>query len=189
MHKVHNTNKPMVNHFKALLQGVKDDLPPKPDRIILTDCDFNNVISLLKTNKAAGPDFLEAIINADPVTREELRSMMEDILNGSEISEEWCESSILPIHKKGDPLTPSNYRGKVLAMIVNRRLLDVVEEKKLLPDTQNGFRTERSTVDNIMIFNQAIHQCLGKKKFKLFALFVDFKTAFDLVNRRLTSTS
>lgn len=69
-------------------------------------------------------------------------------------------------------------------MIVNRRLQEHVEEEEILPDTQNGFRMDRSTVDNIAIFTQAIHQCLGKKKFKLFALFVDFKTAFDLVNRR-----
>lgn len=118
--------------------------------------------------------------------------MLEEILNGASIPVEWCEATILPIFKKGDPMIPVNYRGiaignaiyKLLAMIVNRRLQEHVEEEEILPDTQNGFRMDRSTVDNIAIFTQAIHQCLGKKKFKLFALFVDFKTAFDLVNRR-----
>lgn len=84
--------------------------------------------------------------------------MLEEILNGASIPVEWCEATILPIFKKGDPMIPANYRGiaignaiyKLLAMIVNRRLQEHVEEEEILPDTQNGFRQERSTVDTIV---------------------------------------
>ena len=161
-----NIRESMVPHFKRLLQGDEEDPPTPPQQspkycMQLPDGEFNHVIQHLKENKAAGPDQLkaEAVIYADAGTREEIRRLIENILNGRDIPKEWCESTIVPLYKKGYPLDPANYRGiaignviyKILAMVVNKRLLNEVEEKEILPDTQNGFRRERSTVDNIAI--------------------------------------
>ena len=191
---------PMQIHFKQLLQGEEEeenDIPSSSlsEHPALTEAEFTEALRLVKENKAAGPDNLkgEAFIHADAGTKEELRLLLENILNGGAVPSEWCEATIIPIYKKGDPLDPGNYRGiaignviyKLLAIILNRRLQQHVEDRGILPDTQNGFRSGRSTVDNVAILTQAIHQCIGKRKSKLFALFVDFKTAFDLVNRRL----
>lgn len=71
---------------------------------------------------------------------------------------------------------------KVLATIVLARLKKYVEAADIIPDTQNGFREGRSTVDNIYVLNQGIKKTLEAKK-KLCALFVDFLTAFDSVDR------
>ena len=72
-----------------------------------------------------------------------------------------------------------------LHLFVYQRLRTYVENQQLLPDTQNGFRQGRSTIDNLYILNCAINQELSKPKGKLYAFFVDFTTAFDTVNRRV----
>lgn len=127
---------------------------------------------------------------------EELRLQLEDVLNGAPPPVDWVKATIWPIHKKGDPMIVANYRGiaignaiqKLLASIINHRLQQFVEENHILPDTQNGFRQKRSTVDNLYILNAAISVTTSRPKGKLFAFFVDFTTAFDTVNRRILWT-
>lgn len=63
----------------------------------------------------------------------------------------------------------TNYRGiaignaiqKLLAIIIVRRLQEYLEVNDILPDTQNGFRQGRSTVDNLYILNAAMGFKLG----------------------------
>lgn len=54
-----------------------------------------------------------------------------------------------------------------------------VEVKKLLPESQGGFRRERRTLDNILVLNHLVQRERNKKDKKIYAMFVDFKAAFD----------
>ena len=151
------------------------------------------MINKMKERKAQGPDHLkaEALMYADRGTKMEIRRQINEILLGKIPPEEWGESLIYPIYKKGDPRDPGNYRGiaignaahKLLANIVQERLRKFLEDNNLLPDTQSGFREGRSTIDSLYILNSIINKTLERKGGRLFAFFVDFKTAFDTVNR------
>lgn len=96
----------------------------------------------------------------------------------------------MPIHKKGDKSDPTNYRGicvqneplKFFTGILHNRLLQWVEENEILSPFQAGFRKGFSTVDQIFILTTLIDSRL---KQKAYAFFVDFKTAFDHVQRNL----
>lgn len=194
----------LVDHFRNLLEGscaedgydyVNPINEAAPNASPLTMEEFTIAIRQLKERKAAGPDLLkaESLIFADQSSHENLKSLVEAILKGGEVPAAWCDSTLWPIHKKGDRDNPANYRGiaignaiyKLLAVIVGNRLRHFVETHNILPDTQNGFREKRSTVDNIAILNGCVQQCLADEQGKLYALFVDFKTAFDCVDRRL----
>jgi len=67
-------------------------------------------------------------------------------MNKEELSEEWNESIIVPIYKKGDKTDCNNYRGisllpttyKILSNIVLSRLIPYAEE--VIGDHQCGFR-------------------------------------------------
>ena len=67
--------------------------------------------------------------------------------------EEWKESIIVPIHKKGDKTDCNNYRGisllpttyKILSNILLSRLTPYAKE--IIGDHQRGFRRNRSTID------------------------------------------
>ena len=72
-------------------------------------------------------------------------SCAEVIWNKEELPEEWKESIIVPIHKKGDKTDCNNYRGisllsttyKILSNILLSRLIPYAEEIK--GDHQCGF--------------------------------------------------
>ncbi|KAL6417839.1 hypothetical protein ACFW04_014331 [Cataglyphis niger] len=114
------------------------------------------------------------------------------VWKGEEWIDEWTERVILPILKKGEVERVEEYRGvsltptlyKVHASVLAGRLSDEMEKKALMPQNQTGFRKELRTMDNIFVLNYLVNRQLSKKKRKLVALFIDFKAAFDSVDRR-----
>jgi len=51
-------------------------------------------------------------------------------------------------------------------------------------DEQNGFTKNRACIDYIYVLSSVVRACLDRGK-STFACFVDFKKAFDCVNRDL----
>lgn len=68
---------------------------------------------------------------------------------------------------------------------MNRRLSIWAEKEGKLPESQAGFRENRSTTENIFTLNSAIQFQLRKKGGKLYVLFVDLKSAFSSVSHQL----
>ncbi|KAL7723877.1 hypothetical protein ACLKA6_004303 [Drosophila palustris] len=58
-----------------------------------------------------------------------------------------------------------------------------MDNHKILSEYQSGFRKGYSTVDSIFVLTSIANDYLHKKK-KLYLFFVDFKAAFDTVDRR-----
>ena len=79
----------------------------------------------------------------------------EDFCNKEDFPEEWKESIIVLIYKKGNKTDFSNYRGisllstmyKFLSNILLTRLTPYTEE--ITGDHQCGFRRNRSTTDHM----------------------------------------
>jgi len=104
--------------------------------------------------------------------------------------EEWKESIIVPIFKKGDKTNCSKYRGislltatyKLLSNILLSRLSVYAEE--ITGDLHCGFWRNRSATDHIILhllntweeweYNEAGHE-----------LFIDLKKAYDSVRREV----
>jgi hypothetical protein len=87
------------------------------------------------------------------------------IWNKEELTHQWKESIVVPVHKKGGNTECSNYRGisllttlyKILCNILLSRLIPYADEIIWLH--QCGFRHNSSTTDHISY----IHQILEKK--------------------------
>ena len=104
------------------------------------------------------------------------------------LPEQWKESIIVPIYKKGGKTNCSNYRGisllwmsyKIWSNIILGRLTPYVDE--IIGDLQCGFRCNRSTIDQIFCIRQIL-----EKKWEydgtIHQLFIDFKKAYDSVKR------
>ena len=77
----------------------------------------------------------------------------QSIMQG-EFPKDWKEAAVTPVLKKGNPTLLNNYRpvsclpaaSKVLEIVVCSQLSDYLEQNKLLPNNQHGFRPRRSTM-------------------------------------------
>ena len=106
----------------------------------------------------------------------EIHRLIISIWNKKELPEEWKESIIVPIYKKGGNTDCSNYTAmallpttcKILSNILLSRLTPYAEE--IIGDHQCGFRRSRSKTDHIFFirqilkkkweYNEAVYQLL-----------------------------
>ena len=95
-------------------------------------------IEKLKSHKSPGFDQIpaELIKSEDRTIRGAIHKLIIAIWNKEELPEEWKDSVIVPIHKKGDKTEGNNYRGitllpttyKILSNILLSRLIPYAEE-------------------------------------------------------------
>lgn len=150
-----------------------------------------NTLKKLNMNRAPGPDGIKAeLFKADvPELNNELLKIICDVWNREQMPIEWEEGSICTIHKKGDKLDCRNYRGitllnvafKIFSNILFRRLLPYVTN--IIGKYQCGFMDGKSTTDQL----HSVRQILEKTKeygIDTYHLFVDFKAAYDCINRK-----
>ena len=120
-----------------------------------------------------------------------MEKLFNDIFVSRDYPVDWNKGEIIPIPKENkNKLEVTKFRPicilsnlcKFFEKIITERLKIVVENKKWLPNFQNGFRAKRSTIDNLIIIQQEIHESFKKKEFFL-AVYLDIKKAYDCVNR------
>ena len=117
-----------------------------------------------------------------------IHKLIVSIWNKEELPEEWKESIIVSVYKKGDKTDCSNNRGisllpttyKILSNILLSMLTPYAEE--IIGDHHCGFQRNRLTTDHLFCirqmlekkweYNQAMHQ-----------LFIDLKKAYDSFRR------
>ena len=104
---------------------------------------------------------------------------------------DWCIGIIVPLFKnKGSIDDPDNYRGitllsclgKLFTSAIDARLTAYLESTGVIGDEQAGFRKGFSTIDHVFVMHSLIDLYLAQKK-RLYCAFVDYKKAFDLVDR------
>jgi hypothetical protein len=117
-------------------------------------------------------------------------TLIHSIWNKEELPQQWKESIILPIYKKGDKTDCNNYRGisllstayKVLSNILLARLTPYANE--IIAHHKCGFHCNRSTTNQIFY----IHQIL-EKKWEYYGmvhqLFIDCKKVYDSVKKEV----
>ena len=105
------------------------------------------------------------------------------------VPQAWKDANIVTIYKKGDRTECGNYRGisllsaagKIFARILLNRLSSHITPE-VVPETQYGFGSNRSTVDMIFCLRQLQEKCIEQDR-PLYIVFVDFTKAFDTIGR------
>jgi hypothetical protein len=142
------------NYFSQLfnMHGVKDvgqaeihtaePLVPEPSA-----SEVELAIDMLKSYKSPGIDQIPAELIKAKGRKIclEIHKLITSIWKKEKLPEEWKESIIVPIHKKGDKTDCNNYRGisllpttyKVSSNILLSRLIPYVKE--IIGDLQCGF--------------------------------------------------
>ena len=162
----------------------------------ITQAEILQAIDKQKKGKSAGLDEIspELIKLTKPQIIKYLHKLFQKLYDTSTYPKEWAKSIIIPIHKKGSKLILDNYRGisllsvtsKLFTSIIYNRLYTWLENNMKICEEQAGFRRHFSTVDHIYTLYSMVNNRLhGQKKGKLYVAFIDFKKAFDTVNRNV----
>lgn len=115
------------------------------------------------------------------------------VLSSGKVPDDWSIGIICPVYKgKGDRLNVDNYRGitvlsclgKLFTSIINDRIQTFLDDNNLLGNEQAGFRQGNSTTDHVFTLHCLIDIYLQERK-RLFCTFVDYKEAFENVQRNL----
>lgn len=159
---------------------------------VITEAEVIESLKKLKLGKTPGEDgisneFLRALPGNWVLY---VTSLFNKILKGESVPLAWASVLMTMIHKKGDKTNPANYRGialvnciaKWFTMILRERLRKWATAHNKIPECQAGFVEGKGCLDNIYVLSSAIQFQLRLGHRKIYALFVDFKRAFDSIN-------
>ncbi|KAI5644821.1 reverse transcriptase (RNA-dependent DNA polymerase) domain-containing protein [Phthorimaea operculella] len=173
----------------------QNDNSTSPCSISSVDIEKEHVLKLLKNldlSKGAGPDTIPAIFIvecakelATPVTLLFQRSIRDGV-----VPKIWKSAFITPIHKKGPKNAIENYRPIsklcLLAKVLERLVFDQLynEVKSVIIPQQHGFVRGRSTVSNLVLFNEHLTYSMDKGM-QVDAIYTDYSKAFDRIDHSI----
>ena len=181
MADIHSSDFELPEHYNDVLNG-----PISPEEISIA-------LKKAKNNKSGGCDGIpvEFYKHTNGVLENSLCALFNHVFNSGEYPEIWATGQIAPIHKKNAVDDAGNYRkitllpalGKIFESVLNNRLRYCRKINEDGDPFQNGFNEGARTTDNIFILNGIIEKYQNLNK-PLYICFVDFKSAFDLINRK-----
>ena len=197
------------NFFVNVADGVTKRIPrsPKspldylngenPNSFFITPAapyEMSDIIDVLKTGKSLGPNSIP--IKLLKILSPHISSPLSQIINESFLSgifpAKMQHAKVIPLFKKGCPLTVSNYRpisllsvfSKISEKLMYKRLYNFLEVRKILYNLQFGFRASHSTNHALISLTESIKNTLDNKRFGC-GIFIDLQKAFDTVNHQI----
>ena len=145
----------------------------------------------MKNNKSCGTDQIlnEYLKNTTSDCIKLYTKLFNVILNTGIVPEKWVIGMVKPIYKgKGSKTDPDNYRGitilsclgKLFTSILEKRLSDFFNHFNINIPEQAVFKSGFSAEDHMYVLKILIDLFFNKR---LCMCFVDYKKAFDNVNR------
>jgi len=124
--------------------------------------EIRSQINILKNYKSPGEDQIHAEV-LKKVGEEmtfRLWKLIHRIWLSEKIPEDWKIALVCPIHKKGDKQDFQNYRAVALISVAYKVFTNCILSRirakleQIIGDYQEGFRSRRSTVDQIFILRK-----------------------------------
>ncbi|GJQ87143.1 hypothetical protein Trydic_g12039, partial [Trypoxylus dichotomus] len=188
-------NKPANNDLEKFANAInglaRTDYGNELDPPQTTAEELISIIKTLKNRKAPGRDGITnaAIKHMHLGAIDAVRDIINGVLRYQHFPQTWKHATVILIHKTGKPKDRTDgYRpisllpglSKVLEKVIQRRLLEVVSEKEVLPGFQFGFRQEHSTTHQLLRITEHVTEHLDKST-PTTAVMLDIEKAFDKV--------
>jgi exonuclease III len=185
----------LLNNKSKYADKASHPAPSPPIKEIKTSnftyVEITQAIKQLKRNKSPGPDYAmtaEVLKDGGEFLVHELLKICQLVYKECNAPSQWTSSLIIPLPKKGNLQLMTNYRGiclmsyaaKVYNLMILNRIRSAIDAK--LRKNQAGFRTGRSCTQQIHILRR-IMDGAHSQNIPLFITFVDFKKAFDSIDR------
>lgn len=195
----------LADHYQKVFQPHEMPDTPQPDRKKrdskklpqvrikkITPSEISAEIKAkTKVRKAPGIDLINGmIIKQLPwLAICKLADIYNAVLKFKYIPKQWKKAEIIVLAKPGKPPEePQSYRpisllpalGKLFERLYIKRLKKIVGDKKLIIDSQFGFRDKHSTIEQLHRITSFIDEALENKEFCV-GVFLDVAQAFDRV--------
>lgn len=182
-----------VNTSRASLASGRPVLCPTENSFYLRPIELQEVrllIRKLKCKQSFGIDELPSTLIKQ--CTDELALPLTMLINQSfsqGIFPDFLKKAIIkPIYKKGEKTNPTNYRPIALLPVISKifekamciRLYSFCEKYSIFDNSQNGFRSKRSTTLAAYKFIDAVLNIINRKKYAIGILF-DMKKAYEKV--------
>ena len=187
----------LLNNRNANANPTNYPEPSKPLQSIkttpFTRKEIDQAIKESSRKKAPGPDYAltaEVLKDGGNTIRQILLSICNLVFSECSAPTQWTSSLIIPLPKKGNLQLMTNWRGICLmslaAKLYNRMVLNRIRTPidAILRKNQAGFRTGRSCIQQIHILRRIMDGAYSQN-IPLFITFVDFKKAFDSIDRAM----
>ena len=155
----------------------------------ITEDEVCRSIGRLAADRAPGPDGIPpGILKFIPPAWVPLLVCLFNVIFGGCYPVQWYLAKMCNIFKKGDPRNPANYRGISILDALYKVYDSILADRFNLwykPDVeQAGAQAGRGCQEQLLTLRLLI-DVARKSKQRLFILFVDYRTAYDRVNRQL----
>ena len=148
--------------------------------------DWSIVMKSLKTRKSPGPDSMtyENWRSLDPKLTPFLVKAFSETLTSGNFDPEWFRFYVRPLPKKPGrpevrPISLLNSIVKIMDRLVLLKLVNWIQEERLVSDIQFGFMTGKSSVDQLCRLMNDLESKKGKAGL---LLSIDLKGAYDRVD-------
>ena len=170
-----------------------DDDNSHPMLLPITKSEFKQKLGLGKSSSAPGSDGITyGLLKICPdILFEKLIEILNFCMLIGYFPKQWKDAKVIMLQKPGkDHTTPKNYRpisllpaiSKVFERLICERLVEFLEDNKLLNNYQAGYRKGRSTQEHIFRLAQQVYNGF-KSQQCTYAIFLDCEAAFDAVWR------
>jgi hypothetical protein len=127
----------------------------------------------------------ELIQAEDETLWSEVHKLFYSIWSKEELPDQWKETVIVPINRKGDKTECSNYPGISLLPTSYKNVSDILSRSspyvnEIIGDRHCGFQCNRSTTDKIFCICQILEKKLEYNE-TVYQPFIGFKKACDSV--------
>lgn len=187
-----------ANHLQTSNKHFSSYLPSKCKNSIFfkptNEVEILEVVKQLKSCKSTGFDEISQFLikNTIHYIIKPIVHICNLSLSCGKVPKNMKIGKIIPVFKKGDPYTFSNYRpitllpciSKILEKLVYKRLLYHIENNNLLNNSQYGFRLNSSCDLALIDLHDHILNNMNKNLHSL-GIFLDLSKAFDVINHRI----
>ena len=166
----------------------------KLDIPLMSVTDVYNALKHLKQSGTRDLDGLDTKILrlAAPIITTSLTYVFNLCITKSTFPNAFKIAKVIPLYKSGDSSNPSNYRpisivsvlAKPLEKHINKHLLLHLDKYNLLHPSQSGFRKKHSCQTALTSLVEQWLSNINNDEFNG-VIFVDFKKAFDVIDRNL----
>ena len=160
----------------------------------ISNNEISNAFKKLNLKSSVGPDLVSGKLmhSGRNVLLPLLCIFYNRIFELAKQPKEFANNFLVSIPKKGDLWDLDNYRGiaigSVLAKLYCLILLNRLEERatvRPISPNQIGFEKGHRTADHVFVLTTVVNKILKVEKKRLFVAFIDFRKAYDKVNRNL----